>query len=259
MIRSLYTGISGLRNHQTRMDVVSNNIANVNTTGFKYGRANFQDTLSQTIGRTGVNPATVGLGVNLAGIDNMFTQGGLQTTYRTLDLAIEGNGFFVVADPNDTTKHFFTRDGTLYVDGGGILVDAHGNQVLNKDGSAITLSTTPSSIKSIEIDENGGIFVDGATKGIVGLVMVNNPESLTKIGNNYYVYTSGLTKPDTESIAAPNTNGRGKIRSGYLEMSNVDLAQEFTNMITTQRGYQANARSITTSDELLQELVNLKR
>ncbi|MDI6710324.1 MAG: flagellar hook-basal body complex protein [Thermoanaerobacterales bacterium] len=275
MIRSLYTGISGLRGHQTRMDVVANNIANVNTTGFKAGRANFQDTLSQAVGRTGVNPAMVGLGVNLAGIDFLLTQGGLQTTYRTLDLAIEGNGFFILNSSIDGVatgvpngSYSFTRDGTFYVDADGYLVNAQGLYVIDANGGsphAIRLSTTPQNISSVEIDELGNVTINGGTAPAVGtqigLGAFANPESLTRVGNNLYQITPNLTMPNTLATfdGAPGSPGRGKIRSGYLEMSNVDLAQEFTNMITTQRGYQANARSITTSDELLQELVNLKR
>ncbi|MBO8129165.1 MAG: flagellar hook-basal body complex protein [Peptococcaceae bacterium] len=297
MIRSLYTGISGLRNHQIRMDVVSNNIANVNTTGFKAGRVNFQDVLAQTVGTTGINPAQVGLGITLGGIDTLHTQGGLQNTGRSLDLAIEGNGFFVLNTKNDASgKYTYTRDGTFYVSGDGYLVTAQGQYVMGSDGTnnvAINLTQLDTDgdgtytaadqkdwdgvagvedlpvqqIDSIQIDENGYVYINGynvATgTGKIQISIANfaNPMSLTKAGSNQFEHTPGLTKPDTETDAfgAPGTPGRGIIRSGYLEMSNVDLAQEFTNMITTQRGYQASARVITVSDSLLEELVQLKR
>ena len=277
MLRSLYSGITGLRTHQVRMDVVANNIANVNTTGFKSARANFQDVLAQTIGRTAINTTQVGLGVTLAAIDNIHTQGPLQTTGRVLDLAIEGNGFFVVRDT--ANNDLYTRDGTFYIvpnsgNTAGLLVNAQGYQVygandVNADGTGGTAgliqfdSKSPDQIASISVGNNGVITVtygDGSTeRARIDLVTFSNVESLARVGSNLWEVTPGLTQPNPPTAGMPGTEGRGIIRSGYLEMSNVDLAQEFTTMITTQRGYQANARIITTSDELLQELVNLKR
>ena len=277
MLRSLYSGITSLRTHQVRMDVVANNIANVNTTAFKSARANFQDVLAQTIGRTAINTTQVGLGVGLAAIDNVFTQGALQTTGRVLDLAIEGNGFFVVRDSSG--NDLYTRDGTFYIvpnadNTAGYLVNAQGYQVfgandVNADGTGGTAGLIefnlhpPNEIASISIGTNGVVTVTYGNgdkeRARVDLVTFSNVESLTRVGSNLWEVTPGLTQPDLPTAGAPGTGGRGIIRSGYLEMSNVDLAQEFTTMITTQRGYQANARIITTSDELLQELVNLKR
>jgi len=268
VLRSLYSGITGLRTHQVRMDVVANNIANVNTTGFKSARANFQDVLAQTIGRTAINTTQVGLGVGLAAIDNIHTQGALQTTGRVLDLAIEGNGFFVVSDG---TNYWYTRDGTFYLDNQGNLVNAQGYLVKDSDGNDITFSD-PGAIVSISVDTYGtitatysGVAPETAT---IGLATFDNVESLQRAGSNLWSVMPGVTAsggtviddPTTPpDLKVPGQDGAGIIRSGYLEMSNVDLAQEFTTMITTQRGYQANARIITTSDELLQELVNLKR
>jgi len=263
MLRSLYSGVSGLRVHQIRMDVVANNIANVNTTGFKYGRANFQDVLAQTVGGTAVSATQVGLGVSLGAIDNIHTQGPLQTTNRALDLAIEGNGFFVVEDGNG--NRYLTRDGTFYLDGSYNLVNALGYQVLDNSGTAITF-TPPGGeeIATISIGTDGMVsvtYTDGTSNAgsepIIGICVFRNVESLQRVGNNLWDVTT-LTNPNPLVISDAATVGC-KIRSGYLEMSNVDLAQEFTTMITTQRGFQANARTITTSDELLQELVNLKR
>lgn len=261
MLRSMYSGVAGLRVHQIRMDVVANNVANVNTTGFKSARANFQDVLAQTIGGTAVNTTQVGLGVSLAAIDNIHTQGPLQTTNRTLDLAIEGNGFFLVGDPV-SGKVFFTRDGTFYLDGQNNLVNALGYQVLDDSGTTAIAFDPAKDIASISIGTDGVVsvsYTDGTdnagSEPTIGICVFRNVESLQRAGNNLWD-VSTLTQPGT--VGAPGDVGC-KIRSGYLEMSNVDLAQEFTNMITTQRGYQANARTITTSDELLQELVNLKR
>lgn len=257
----MYSGVAGLRVHQIRMDVVANNIANVNTTGFKYGRANFQDVLAQTIGGTAVNTTQVGLGVSLGAIDNIHTQGPLQTTNRTLDLAIEGNGFFLVKDASD--NQFLTRDGTFYLDSNYTLINSLGYKVQSSAGADIDFDDTKE-IASISIGTDGKVsvsYTDGTSNAgsepTIGICVFKNVESLQRAGNNLWV-VSTLTSPAPPTPGTPTAAGC-KIRSGYLEMSNVDLAQEFTTMITTERGYQANARTITTSDELLQELVNLKR
>lgn len=288
MIRSLYSGVSGLRNHQVRMDVIANNIANVNTTGFKSSRANFQDILAQTIGRTAINTTQVGLGMGLAAIDNVFTQGALQTTGRVLDLAIEGNGFFVVqpvlSDGNTSEQALYTRDGTFYIDKDGYLVNAQGYRVYGENDVDLETGTgtsgsikfdgptdtpkTPDQIVTISVGSDGIItatYSDGTQEiARVQVVTFVNTESLTRVGANLWDITPGLTAPTGEldggpKPGTPGQDGRGIIRSGYLEMSNVDLALEFTTMIVTQRGYQANARIITTSDEMLRELIDLKR
>ncbi|ACX53115.1 fagellar hook-basal body protein [Ammonifex degensii KC4] len=266
MLRSLFSGVSGLRVHQIRMDVIANNIANINTTGFKAARANFQDILSQTLGRSAVNTTQVGLGVSLAAIDNIMTQGALQTTGRALDLAIEGNGFFVVkpvdSSGNSVNHPLYTRDGTFYIDKSGYIVNAQGYRLQSTSNDNIQIAD-PDKIVSISIGSDGVISVvksDGTKITYnIGLVTFKNPESLQRVGANLWDVTPNVTDPATPTPGAPGTDGRGYIRSGFLEMSNVDLAQEFTNMIITQRGYQANARVITTSDELLRELVDLKR
>lgn len=265
MIRSLYSGVSGLRNHQVKMDVVANNIANVNTTGFKTSRANFQDILAQTVGGTAINATQVGLGMSVGIIDNIHIQGALQATGRTLDMAIEGNGFFVVrpVDSTGTTvdNPMYTRDGTFYIDKDGYIVTAQGYRVSDSTGADIQF-TNPDQIVSIDVTTTGLITVTDAAGGTqtatIGLATVNNVDSLQRRGNNLWDVTQ-LTLPDPPVIDAPDTNGRGIVRSGFLEMSNVDLAMEFTTMIITERGYQANARVITTSDEMLRELIDLKR
>lgn len=253
MIRSLYSGVSGMRNHQTRMDTIGNNIANVNTTGFKSSRVNFQDALSQKIksGGNSTNPAFVGTGVNMASISTNFNNGPLQNTGRILDLAIQGNGFFMVSDG---TNDYYTRDGVFFIDQGGNIVNSDGYTL---DGT--TAIGTPGNIATINIAPDGaisGTYTGGGTfnAGTINLYGFANNEGLTKVGKNLFQEETAISGAAT-AVAAGSVN----IASGYLEMSNVDLSEEFTNMITTQRGYQANARTITVSDTLLQELIDLKR
>lgn len=405
MLRSLFSGISGLRSHQTMLDVTGNNIANVNTTGFKSSQVQFQDTLSQVLqnaggaqdGIGGTNPAQVGLGVRVAGITTNFTQGPTQTTGRSTDMMISGDGFFVVRRGNET---FYTRAGSFDFDaigqmvlpGDGALVqgwaavdgvidasgplvdlrvpagslmaafatttasfegnldtgaeavspitrsvpvyDAAGNErrldleltktatgwtlrasddagatwtAYDNDGagagtsSLLTFDPATGALTSeatvtvggVQVDLSGitgfadvdtvkavtqnghaagtltsfalgadgtltGSFSNGLKQVIGRLAMANftNPSGLEKAGGSLARATvnSGVVQ-----LGAPGTGGRGTLAGGYLEGSNVDLSSEFTNLIVAQRGFQANSRVITTSDEVLQELVNLKR
>lgn len=325
MLRSMYSGISGLKNFQTKLDVIGNNIANVNTYGFKKGRVVFKDLMSQTqsgaSGPTGtlggVNAKQIGLGSQLAAIDTIHDGGSLQSTGRGLDLAIEGEGFFIASgyDADSTgpitpiTDLKYTRAGNFYFDKDGFLVNQDGRYMLAvtvtdgasptepswdpenpddmggyqdltpTDGTAVkpepvvTSSNDPTAIGTpgyIQIPTNAqsmSIAADGkvtftGSDGVLyyagQLVMAKfaNPGGLQKDGSNYYVPTAN----SGDAFYASGTNdGMGKIASGYLEMSNVDLSEEFTEMIVAQRGFQANTRIITTSDEILQELVNLKR
>jgi len=400
MLRSLYSGISGLRSHQTMLDVTGNNIANVNTTGFKASQTQFQDTLSQVLtnaggGQTGVggtNPAQVGLGVRVAGITTNFQQGAAQLTNRSTDMMINGDGFFTVRSGNE---QFYTRAGSFNFDSLGQLVTADGalvqgwaavggvvdtnnplsdmrlpiatlmgakktketmfegnlpsdaadGTVLNRTidvyddlGNARTLTvqftkgaapagwsvaasdakppvltaTTPmvfdlvtgaltspttlpvgvapgvvtvdlttvtgfasldtvkavkqdgqeaGTLQSFALNADGtliGSFTNGLKQAIgqLSLATFTNPTGLEKAGGSLYRTTVNSGDPQ---IGTAGTGGRGKLAGGALEMSNVDLSAEFTNLIIAQRGFQANSRVITTSDELLQELVNLKR
>ena len=401
MMRSLFSGISGLRAHQTMMDVVANNIANVNTTGFKSSNVIFEDTLSQIMrsagapgaGIGGTNPAQVGLGVQVGTIQTNFLQGSAQTTNKPTDLLIQGDGFFVLKDGNEQV---YTRAGAYTFDTDGYLVNSDGNYiqgfpatngvvdpygtpgdirlqvgatipstptslvtiggnikadntntitlsataydirgaghplsiVLTYNGAtpgydvAITdatdgttgtgsiaflpsgssdLTTTPSpqatitladgtvvdmsldgltnyngvdsvgvketngasagSLTQFQIAPNGtviGIYSNGTKRNEaqIALANFNNPNGLEKLGDTTFRSSpnSGLAQ-----IGVAGTGGRGVLQSGTLEMSNVDLGQEFTNLIIAQRGFSANSRVITTSDEMLQELVNIKR
>lgn len=276
MLRSLYSGISGLRAHQQLMDVTGNNIANVNTTGYKSSQATFQDTLSQTINapgasrpdQGGTNPAQIGLGVQLGGITTNFGQGATQTTGRTTDLTIQGNGFFVVQQGAGSV---YTRNGSFSFDGEGDLVNTDGRRVMgwNAVGGVVTPAGAPAPIQvpnvadlaSLSISQDGtlvGVFADGTRQNLAQIALADfaNPEGLEKIGDSMYRETvnSGVA-----GVGVAGADGLGLMQSGRLEMSNVDLAQEFTNLVIAQRGFQANSRIITASDELLQDLVNLKR
>lgn len=261
-----------MKNFQTKLDVIGNNIANVNTYGFKKGRVTFKDMVSQTVSgasagdatRGGVNPKQVGLGSQLAAIDSVDTQGSLQTTGRVLDVGIQGDGYLIVL--NNGIEHY-TRAGVLYFDNAGNLVTASGHLVCDDKGVTINVGD-PNKISNINIDEYGKITylvntndADGknTTKeetAQIGIARFNNNGGLEKVGENLYINTEAS---GTAQRMKPNEGGAGKLVSGALEMSNVDLSEEFTEMIVAQRGFQANTRIITTSDEILQELVNLKR
>lgn len=392
MLRSMYSGITGLRNFQTKLDVIGNNISNVNTYGFKKGRAVFKDLVSQTVAgasapgdnRGGVNPRQVGLGSQIAAIDTLHGQGSSQFTGNTLDLSITGDGFFQVMDGNEV---LYTRAGNFYMDQNGDLVDGDGRYVQGADG----IINIPSSASSMSIGQDGTVFyVDlpagaevaiAAAEGVfrpieatfkdaettlkeaqaavkkanadiksaekalekaqgeleratnlpagtagrqeaiaaattaqtvaeqaqtaaeaakataqtaegvaigpyntakgaydsakttfdqvmsdnkatlqeagqIEMVKFSNPGGLEKTGGN--LFRASANSGDVLTGFALD-QGFGTVESGFLEMSNVDLAEEFTEMIVAQRGFQANTRIITTSDEILQELVNLKR
>lgn len=329
MIRSMYAGVSGLRNHQLKMDVLSNNISNVNTYGYKTSRTSFTDMFSQsltdataanaagTIG--GINAKQVGLGSLSSAVDVVHSAGSFQSTDRALDLTIIDEGFFTVTDGVDT---FYTRAGNLYIDSYGYLVTAGGQYVLgmmlisdgdlpeNMEESVISKITEdegiiwgngkeentqitdlvgdggeglpiyvegedgvatrnetfgriviPTVYRQISIDESGVIkaideFGNAVDVGVVITSTFMNPGGLTKVGDNLYRESANSGVP---AISLPGVGPSGSLKAGGLEMSNVDLAQEFTTMIVTQRGYQANSRVITVSDTLLEELINLKR
>lgn len=311
MLRSMYSGISGLKNFQTKLDVIGNNISNVNTYGFKKGRVVFKDLISQTTAgasgpsgtRGGVNAKQVGLGSQMAAIDTITGTGSLQTTSRTLDLAISGDGYFQVADAstglNGFTNTLYTRAGNFYMDKDGYLVNSDGKYLVgySTDITSTTSDTAfpvatahelgtgnldtsatkdgvpdvagqdykpiriPTNAQSMSISQDGRVtFVDSAGTlryaGSIVLAKFPNAGGLEKVGSNNYKSSPNSGVP---IVAKATAQGIGSIESGFLEMSNVDLSEEFTEMIVAQRGFQANSRIITTSDEILQELVNLKR
>lgn len=272
MLRSLYSGISGMRGFQTKLDVIGNNIANVNTVGFKSGRVMFSDILSQSLSgitapeegeRGGVNPKQVGLGVSIAAIDTIHTPGSAMTTNVVTDLRIDGDGFFAVMANEDQEVPYLTRAGNFKLDGNRQLVTAEGYFVQAVGGGNIVLDEE---VTAFSIAQDGTIIAinaDGTsepTEFQIGVVRVTNPGALEKIGGNMYRFNANAHPDEAEIVAANDPElGTGAIISGELEMSNVDLTNEFSEMIVAQRGFQANSRIITTSDEVLQEIVNLKR
>jgi len=273
MLRSMYSGISGMRGFQTKLDVIGNNIANVNTAGFKASRVSFSSMLSQmmaggtvpdegTVG--GVNPKQIGLGVTIAAIDTMHTPGSAMTTNVPTDLRIDGDGFFVVSRDGTTATAFLTRDGNFKVDAAGFLVNSAGYFVMNV-GAGGPIQIDPETYVAFHIAEDGSIIgtnTDGETEVIdqLGIARVVNPGGLEHVGGNLYRLTPIADPGTIEDVTTfAGDGGRGAVIAGQLEMSNVDLTVEFTEMIVAQRGFQANSRIITTSDDILQEVVNLKR
>jgi flagellar hook protein FlgE len=272
MLRSMFSAVSGLRSHQTMMDVTGNNVANVNTAGYKATRTTFQETLTQIVrggtaggpAQGGQNPMQLGLGAKVAATDLVFTQGASQVTGRPTDVAIQGDGFFVVERGG---QQFFLRAGAFSLDDLGQLVAPGGELVQGyapggAGGPLGPIRVDPSVYNDVSIGADGTVTArradDGTLEAVGQLALARFPNTggLRRAGN-------GLFEADPAAGAAilgtAGANGLGSLQGGTLEMSNVDLAQEFTNLILSQRGFQANARTITTSDELLQELVNLKR
>ena len=315
MIKSMFSGVSGLRAHQSKMDVIGNNIANVNTFGYKAGRATFKESIYQTVRGSsdgtetygGKNPSQVGYGSQIGSIDLMFSSGSYAPTDSPTDCMIDGNGFFLVGTKDlagddgivagqdegvDSLLNqlILTRVGDFRFDGDGYLVDSNSNVVYgfvpdpditspivsadaaavlrpiripDKDGSTASDSTEARmNINSIRIDDKGNVIGINAednkpiTIAKIGVANVSNPNALEKSQGPYYNVVSNTGK--VVAFGAGD-GGTGLLMSNGLEMANVDLAKEFSEMITTQRGFQANTRIITVSDEMLQELISMKR
>lgn len=289
MLKSMYSGISGMKANQTKMDVVGNNVANVGTTAFKKSSTRFADALNQTViyssvpggGIGGVNPGQVGIGTKVSGIFKNMAQGAIQPTGRPSDLAIDGDGFFTVKLGEN--QEGYTRDGSFSLDMNGNLVTAEGYKVLGEDGKEITIPKsvtedgTPAAegakdakkVLSFNISKEGKISYlledgtkmpilndDGSikkgTQQILKIAVFQNSEGLESLGGNIY----GVSANSGEPIKGAKF---GQINQGAVEMSNIDLSEEFTEMIVTTRAFQAASKVITTSDELLQEIINLKR
>jgi flagellar hook protein FlgE len=282
MIRSLTSAVSGIQAFQQELDVIGNNIANVNTIAFKSARTDLADSFSQTLTTAGAGGGTtdqVGLGVTTAAIKNQYTQGAITRTGVQTDLAVAGNGFFVVKDAVSGNT-YVTRAGNFQIDQSGYLVTTAGLRVqgyndlalstmgdIQIDASVRPLTVDPTAtMSSYSIDALGKITIqlsDGSdyVRGQILMQDFSNPQALIKQGNNLYagIGAAGpLGGGSSPTSAASGTNGLGVIQSGALELSNVDLSNEFSNLIQTERAFQANARIITTSDEMMQELVNLK-
>ncbi|MGA7180220.1 MAG: flagellar basal-body rod protein FlgG [Thiobacillaceae bacterium] len=260
MIPALWISKTGLDAQQTQMDVISNNLANVNTNGFKASRAVFEDMLYQTLRQPGAPSSDqtqvpsglqIGTGVKAVAAERIFTQGNLQHTSNSTDLAIQGNGFFQVQMPDGTLA--YTRDGSFQTDSQGQLVTADGYVVQ----PAITI---PSNALSITIATNGTVSViqPGSSQpvqvGALQLATFVNPTGLQSLGQNLLAETASSGTPNTN---APGTNGTGLLNQGYVETSNVNVVEEMVNMIQTQRTYEINSKSIQTSDQMLQKLSDL--
>lgn len=281
MLLSLDSAVSALDSFQQQMNVVGNNIANVNTVGYKSAGTAFEDAFSQTLGSTASGPEQVGTGVLLSGITNNFAQGTITSTGVATDMAINQNGFFIAQDPT-TGSSYATRDGEFTVDPSGYLITSGGLRVqgytdaglttygdikIDNTGATMTDSTgatvpDTSAVQSYSFGSDGKLTVtltDGTTftRGQILLQNFTDPNMLSKVGDN--LYTNLSSAGPLSNPAAPNSNGLGSIVTGSLEMSNVDLAGQLTSLITTQRAYEANTKVITTGDQILQDLVNLVR
>jgi flagellar basal-body rod protein FlgG len=255
--RSLYIAATGMNAQQAQMDVISNNLSNVSTTGFKGSRAVFQDLIYQTLRQPGANStqqtelpsgSQIGTGVEQVATERLYTQGNLQQTGNAQDVAIDGNGFFQVQLPDGTTA--YTRDGTFQPNAQGQLVTASGYQLI----PAITI---PQNATQVTIGTDGvvSIKIAGATNtqniGTLQLATFVNPAGLQSLGQNLFAETQSSGAPN---VSTPGMNGAGNVKQGYLEASNVNVVQELVNMIETQRAYEINSKAVQTSDQMLQTL-----
>jgi len=260
MIRSLWISKTGLDAQQTQLDVISNNLANTSTNGFKRSRAVFEDLLYQTIRQPGAQSSQqtqlpsglqIGTGVRPVATERIHTQGNVNQTSNDKDVAIQGSGFFSVLMPDGTTQ--YTRDGSFQTDSQGQLVTSSGYVVQPP-------ITIPANATKLTIGRDGTVSImqAGSTANTqIGTLQVTtfiNPAGLESKGENLYAETaaSGTPSPNT-----PGTNGAGSLWQGYVETSNVNVVEEMVNMIQTQRAYEINSKAITTSDQMLAKLSQL--
>jgi flagellar basal-body rod protein FlgG len=257
MIRSLWIAKTGMDAQQTQLDVISNNLANVGTNGYKRQVAQFQDLLYQNLRQAGASSSQqtqlptglqLGTGVQLVSTPRIFTQGNLQQTGSQFDMAVNGNGFFQVQMPDGTTA--YTRDGTFHVDSAGQLVTSSGYAL----SPAVTIPPTAQSV-TIGADGTVSITLPGQSAaqnvGAVQLAGFINPAGLESKGQNLFAETAASGTP---SANTPGTNGLGTLQQGYVETSNVNVVEELVSMIQTQRAYELNSKAISTSDQMLQRL-----
>ena len=249
---AMFSGISGLLANAEGINVIGNNLSNVNTVGFKGSRMLFSDMLSTDIG----NNSQVGHGTQIQKVDNDFGQGAFESTTSASDVALQGPGFFRVQSPA-TSTNYLTRAGSFRLDSSGNLVNPDGYYVLDSTGTKITL-TNPAKIVSID---NTGLITYQNTAGAsvtgpkLDVVTVTNPSGLQKAGGTLFSENSAAGTV-TNAAADGTTN---KVFSNSLEQSNVDMATQFVKMILTQRAYSANSKTITTADQMTQEVLNLKQ
>jgi flagellar basal-body rod protein FlgG len=262
MIRTLHTGATGMLAQQLNIDVIANNLANVNTLGYKKSRADFQDLLYETIKTPGTVNATgnqvpvgiqVGLGVKAAGVSKMFAQGDMRNTSNELDLAIEGKGFYQIQKPDGSLA--YTRAGAFQIDSSGQIVTADGYPLYPN-------MTVPQDATIINVDGQGLITVmqPGATTptevGQIELANFVNPAGLSSEGKSLFTETAASGPPIT---GLPGNNEFGGILQGFVETSNVSVVEELTQMIVGQRAYEVNSKAVQAGDEMLQQAVQLKR
>lgn len=261
MIRALWTAASGMEAQQLNIDVIANNLANVNTAGFKKSRADFQDLMYQTIKSTGA-PSTnstqipagiqIGLGTRTAAVNKMFTPGNINQTGNPLDVAIEGDGFFQIQMPDGTTG--YSRAGSFKKDSQGRLVTSDGYPVLPE-------IVIPNNATSVTIGNDGTVSVLQAGQttptsvGTIQLASFSNPAGLSSTGHNLYQPTDSS---GTATTGTAGQNGLGTLSQGFLEMSNVSVMEEMVNMIISQRAYETNSKVVQTADQMLQQANNLK-
>ncbi|MBU6182750.1 MAG: flagellar hook-basal body complex protein [Verrucomicrobia bacterium] len=281
LLNSFNSGVAGIKTFSKSLEVIGDNIANVNSTGFKGSRVTNQDNFSLTMrqstssaaggggggggGGIGNNAMQVGTGSSVAAINQQFTQGALSTTGSPSDLGITGSGFFVVIDPSNTDATagtYVTRAGNFYVDDQGFLVTNQGYRVQG-DGGDIQLSLKGSNpqMLSYAISKTGEVkeyYSDGTSQVVNKIVLQDfqNPNGLMRAGDNLF---TNLEAAGPIAPAQAGTNGLGQVIQGTLELSNVDLTQQFSDLIVAQRAFQANSRVITVSDSVMDEIVNLKR
>ena len=294
MMRGMYAAISGLEAHQTMLDVTANNLANVDTVGFKAQRTTFVDELSQLVRAgagpngnvAGSNPEQVGLGVQVGSIDNLMTTGSLQSTGNPTDVAIQGDGFLRVttgdpANPFSSTQQVeYTRNGDMAINPKGYLTTQQGQYVVGRgatpSGTAPNITYAPNStdgyinvppgstdvaigadgsVSYVDQNSSNATYQQRVTAGYLTLATFPNEAGLTRMGSTLWTESAASGIP---SVGTPNTQGFGQTITGTLEMSNVDMATEFTNMIQAERGYQANSSVISTADQMLQTLVQLR-
>lgn len=262
MIRSLYTAATGMLAQQLSIDTISNNIANVNTVGYKKQRAEFADLMYQTMQYAGTSTSAttisptgmeVGLGVRPTSIQKIFTQGNFKETGGNLDMAITGKGFFQIELPDGTTG--YTRNGSFKLDNNGSVVTSDGYRLIPE-------IVIPADATQVTIGSDGTVSVMQAGQTVatqiaqLELADFINPAGLHALGDNNYINTAASGDVIT---GVPGLNGIGQTRQGFVELSNVQLVEEMTDLITGQRAYESNSKAITTSDEMLSTVNQLKR
>jgi len=287
LIGSLSSGVTGLQTFSKDLEVIGNNIANVNTTAFKSSTLAFSENFSNTLrssqpataNTSNVLAAQIGTGVQFSGVNTNYNQGALSSTGQATDVGISGEGYFIVRDASHGTDltdslAYATRVGNFRWDDKGYLVNQQGMRVQDVNGKDIlqTPPTAPASLQSVSINRAGKViefFTDGtdnsgAAQQQIGLMTFPQQGALMNKGNGLFdgFAAAGVTTPHlilTPAANAPGTGALGTLEAGTLEQSNVDLTTEFANMITAQRSFQANARVVTVSDSVLDDIVNLKR